>query len=100
MTSLVRGTIMADGDSYSWIGGTAGTWGNAANWQDLTTGTGAAVAPGVSNDATIGAGVTVYGTGSAATLTALDPEGPPPAPVTLAGDLNVGTLVSDGYFSV
>jgi hypothetical protein len=91
---------MADGDSYSWIGGTAGTWDNAANWEDLTTGTVAAVAPGINNDATIGAGVTVYGTGSAATLTALDQEGPLPAPVTLAGDLNVGTLVSDGYLSV
>ena len=84
---------MSGSDSYAWIGGTAGTWGNAANWEDLTAGTVAAVAPGIDNAVTIGAGVTLSGTGSAASMTLLGDE-------TVLGDLNVGTLTADGALNV
>jgi hypothetical protein len=86
---------MANGDSYSWIGGTAGTWGDAANWEDLTTGTVAEVAPGISNDVTIGGAVTLDGTGSAATLSILNAD-------SIIGGLNVGTLqvAADGGLNI
>ena len=78
---------MAGRDSYSWIGGTTGTWGNPANWEDLTTATVAAVAPGIDNAVTISG--TVAGTGSAASLTIIDGA-------TVLGDINTGTLVAPG----
>jgi Hint domain len=94
---------MADGDSYSWIGGTAGTWGNAANWEDLTTGTVAATAPDITNAVTIGAaftftGVTISGTGSAASLTTVTNGSYiiPGDGYTIAADLKVGTMASSG----
>jgi hypothetical protein len=85
---LAGETLMANADSYSWIGGTAGTWGTAANWEDLTTGTVAAVAPGIDSAATIGAGVTITGPGSAASLEIQGAD-------SVSGNLDVGTLVVD-----
>jgi hypothetical protein len=87
---------MADGDSYSWIGGTAGIWGNAANWEDLTTGTVAATAPGIDNTVSIGAGVTIEGTGSAASLIATNEQ----PGITIAAALNVGTLATGSVFAL
>jgi Hint domain len=77
------------GSSYIWIGGTAGAWSNAANWQNLTTETVAAIAPGVTDDVTIDGTVTVFGTGGARRLTILGQD-------AVSGDLSVGTLVVDG----
>ena len=77
------------GDSYSWIGGTAGTWNNAASWEDVTTGTVAAVPPGITNAVTIGGAVTLAGTGSASRLTILGQD-------VVSGDLDVGSLVVGG----
>jgi cytoskeletal protein CcmA (bactofilin family) len=87
---------MADGDSYSWIGGTAGIWGNAANWEDLTTGTVAATAPDIDNAVSIGAGVTIEGTGSAASLIATNGQ----PGITIAAALNVGTLATGSVFAL
>jgi hypothetical protein len=72
-------------DSYSWIGGTAGTWGTATNWEELSTGTVAAVAPGIGSAVTIAGTVMVSGTGTAASLTILGSD-------TVSGDLNLRTL--------
>ncbi len=88
---------MAKGDSYSWIGGTSGSWGTAANWKDLTTGTVATVAPGIDNDATIGVATTISGTGSAASLTIIDGT----TSIfgnndVFLGNINTGALALDG----
>ena len=88
----------------SWIGGTAGVWSNAANWEDLTTGTVAAVAPGIGNAVTIGSAVTidnavtigpsvtVFGTGSASSLSIQ-------GDAIVAANLNLGTLMVGASFS-
>jgi hypothetical protein len=76
---------MPDGDSYSWIGGTAGSWGTATNWEDLTAGTVAAVAPGIDNSVTIGNATLIEGDGTSASL-------PLAGGVGITGDQNTGTL--------
>jgi hypothetical protein len=57
------------GDSYSWIGGSEGTWNAASNWEDLNTGQVAAVAPGIADSATINGPDMILGTASVGTLT-------------------------------
>ena len=64
----------ASGDDYVWIGSTAGSWDDAANWEDVTAGNDPAfIPPGPDDAATITAGsgqtITLGGTGSAATVT-------------------------------
>jgi hypothetical protein len=77
-------------DQYAWIGGSAGNWNQAANWQDLSAGQDPAlVAPGVNDLVTIQGGTatatTITGPANAATLTLL-------ADVALQGQFAVGVL--------
>ena len=62
------------GDSYVWDGGVAGSWNLASNWDDLTLGQPALVAPGVNDAVTVdaaggGAATVISGVGASASLT-------------------------------
>ena len=75
------------GDSYLWLGAASGSWNDASNWQDVTEGAPATVAPGVNDFVTIdaaagGATTVITGTGASASLT-----------------LTGGTTLLDGQFS-
>lgn len=59
-TRIVSG-ILAVADSYQWSNPYGGAWGTAGNWTDLTTGTVAASAPGLSNAVTIVGGSAIGG---------------------------------------
>jgi hypothetical protein len=87
------------GDSYSWIGGNGGSWNVASNWEDLTTGSVAAVAPGIGDSATISGPDSILGTASVGTLTVTG-DYYVTADIFLAtqilGDINIGTLVFAG----
>ena len=65
---------MTTGDSFVWSGPASGSWGDASNWTDSTTGTPAASPPGSANPVTINSvGLhltqTITGSGSSAHLT-------------------------------
>ena len=58
-------------DAFTWTTSTGGSWGNAANWQDVSTGVSGAAVPGAGNAVTVngpsGASVQqIYGPGQAA----------------------------------
>ncbi len=60
-------------DVYQWANPYGGAWGSAGNWTDLTTGSVAATAPGLSNAATITGGIAgaftnITGSGAAGQL--------------------------------
>jgi len=64
------GVVMTS-DAYTWTTSTGGSWGNAANWRDVSTGVSGAAVPGAGNAITVtgpaGASVQqVYGPGQAA----------------------------------
>ena len=64
-------------DAYTWTTSTGGSWGNAANWRDVSTGVSGAPVPGAGNAVTVtgpaGASVQqVYGPGQAASALFLD----------------------------
>jgi hypothetical protein len=85
---------MSAGDSYLWIGGTEGIWTVASNWEDLSTGTVASVAPGITDSATITSisdPIEILGTASIGTLTIIG-DAPPLNNVQILGDINVGTI--------
>ena len=81
----------ASGDDYLWIGSTTGSWDDAANWEDVTTGEPATAPPGANDSATIaataGETLTISGTGSAATL-ALQ------GAIAIDAALTIGTLTN------
>ena len=87
-TAVSAGT--GTGDDYVWTGGLFGYWNDAANWQDVTAGAGAAiVAPGSLDHVTIAGSTTlaqvIAGEGDAASLAFT-------GNVIVAGQFTVGTL--------
>ena len=77
-------------DSYVWTAAAAGAWNVAANWQDVTAGSGAAaIAPGVHDSVAITGGssdfLVVAGPGNASTLSIA-------GAVALSGAINSSTL--------
>ena len=98
------GPVSTTTDSYVWIGSSGGSWGNVANWGDVTTGSNPAIAvPGSLDSVTIaGPAGSVYevigggGAASALTVTGL---------VELVGGyqfvaLNAGTVTLSGSQTV
>ena len=78
-------------DVYAWRASSGGSWGDAANWTDTTTGSSPAnIAPGANNLVTLNGGSgtsvqSVTGPGNAASLTVL-------GNTALSGVFNAGTL--------
>ncbi len=78
------------GDTFTWVGLSAGAWGDAANWYDVTRGAAATVAPGAGDVAIINGGsgyvyMVVTQSGSVGALVA---EGH----VAIEGTVTAGTI--------
>ncbi len=103
MTVKTSGTIhLSSGntDSFTWNNPYGGAWGAAPDWTDITTGTVAATAPGITNSVTIAGGAggstDITGTGAAAQL-AIGGDVLLWGTVTVAGAVSLLPAVAPAY---